>query len=81
MTESLSTLFRKASQLDQTDRAALAGLLLESLDPASDASVEAVWAAEVERRVREVDQGLVRTVPWEALRDRLDARGQARDRN
>ena len=83
MTESLSTLFSKASELDAIDRAALAGLLIESLDPTADESVEAVeavWAAEIERRIREVDQGQVKTVPWETLRDRLDARGQARGR-
>lgn len=80
MSESLRTLFSKASQLDQTDRAALAGLLIDSLDPVSDASVDAAWAAEIEQRAREVDEGLVRTVPWEALRDQLAARGQARDR-
>jgi len=84
MTESLSTLFGKASQLDEVDRAALAGLLIESLDPSAEASadesVHAAWAAEIDRRVRDVDQGRVKTVAWEALRDRLDARGQARDR-
>lgn len=88
MTESLSTLFSKASQLDAADRAALAGLLIESLDPtadpavneSADGSVEAAWAVEIDRRIREVDQGLVKTVAWEALRDRLDARGQSRDR-
>ena len=81
MSESLRTLFSKASQLDQADRAALAGLLIDSLDPVSDASVDAAWAAEIEQRACEVEQGLVRTVPWEALRDQLAARGQARDRS
>lgn len=80
MTEAITRLFQQASSLDASDRAALAGLLIDSLDPASDDSVESAWAAEIEGRVREVDQGLVKTVPWEVLRDRLDARGQARDR-
>lgn len=80
MTESLSTLFSKASRLDPTDRAALAGLLIGSLEPAIDDTVEAAWATEIERRVAEVDRGIVQTVAWEALQQRLDARGQARDR-
>lgn len=83
MNESLSSLFNKASQLDQAERAALAGMLLDSLDPASDdnpEAVEAAWAAEIERRVRDIDHGQVETVSWESVRDRLDARGQARGR-
>jgi len=78
MTESLHTLFSKASALDQADRAALAGLLIDSLDPVRDEAVEAAWAAEVERRVRELDQGQVAAVSWDTLRDRLDARAETR---
>ncbi len=71
-------LLREASELPEQDRAALAGVLIESLDPAPDSEVEAAWAEEIRRRVAELDNGSVKTVPWEEVRrelfDRLDGR-------
>lgn len=71
MTLSVTRLFDEASRLDEGDRAALAGLLLESLDAAPDPGVEAAWAAEIERRVSQLDLGEVEAVPWEAVKARL----------
>jgi len=53
---------------------ALAGLLLESLDQAPSPGVEAAWAEEIERRVRELDSGEVKPVAWEDVKNRLLAR-------
>jgi len=50
MPTSVARLFKEASHLDEGDRAALAGLLLESLDQPPIAGVEAAWAEEIERR-------------------------------
>jgi putative addiction module component (TIGR02574 family) len=52
-------------------RAALAGSLLDSLDTDVDEDVE---AAEVHRRVAELDSGAVKTIPWAEVRRRLAAR-------
>jgi putative addiction module component (TIGR02574 family) len=33
--------------------------------------VEEAWLAEIERRMADLDSGLVQTIPWEELRARL----------
>lgn len=74
MARDVSALFREASELPETDRAELAGLLLESLEGEPDEGVEAAWAEEIERRVRQIEAGEVKTIPWEEVRARLHAR-------
>ena len=64
---------REALQLPPKARADIAGTLLRSLDSGEDPNVEQAWAAEVERRVAEVDSGKVKLVPWERARRRLRA--------
>ena len=64
MGRKLHELFREASQLSDRDRAELAGRVIESLDRDPDPDVEAAWAEEVERRIRQVDSGEVRMIPW-----------------
>jgi putative addiction module component (TIGR02574 family) len=64
-------LFRTALELDETERAELAALLLESLEADSDTGVDAAWRIEVERRMKELDSGDVETVPWAEVRKRL----------
>ena len=74
MGRKLDDLFREAAELSEGERAELAGLLLESLEGEPDEGVEAAWSAEVERRIREIDSGLVKTIPWEQVRAELFAR-------
>ena len=64
-------LFQEALQLDEAERAALAGMLIDSIDNDVEEGVEAAWVAEIERRVAELDAGTVETVPWEVVRDDL----------
>ena len=52
-------------------RAALAGSLLESLDTEVDADAEAAWGAEIERRIRDIDAGITKLVPWDEVRRRI----------
>jgi len=52
-------------------RAALAGSLLESLDTEVDADAEATWGAEIERRIRDIDAGITKLVPWDEVRRRI----------
>jgi putative addiction module component (TIGR02574 family) len=42
-------------------------------DEARDEKIEAEWDEEVERRVREIDAGAVKTIPWEQVREELFA--------
>ena len=74
MTREVAELFEEASQLPEAERAELAGLLIESLEGEPDAGVEAAWAEEIERRVRQIDSGEVKTIPWEEVRAKLYAR-------
>jgi putative addiction module component (TIGR02574 family) len=74
MSRNIEELFREASDLPEADRAELAGLLLESLESEPDPGVEEAWAEEVERRVRQIETGEVRTIPWEEVRAKLHAR-------
>ena len=74
MARDLSEILREASQLSEADRAELAGRLLETLHGEPDEDVEAAWAAEIERRVRQIDSGEVETIPWADVRAKLYAR-------
>jgi putative addiction module component (TIGR02574 family) len=71
MATELSELFREALELTDSDRATLAGLLIESLEGPADPEVETAWAAEAERRWREIESGAVKTIPWEDVKRKL----------
>lgn len=64
-------LLDEALKLPMDARAALAGSLLESLDEEIDEDSEAAWRAELDRRIRELDSGAVRPVPWAEARKRI----------
>jgi putative addiction module component (TIGR02574 family) len=71
MSTPVGDLFRQASELDEHNRATLAGLLLESLEHEVDEDVEAAWQAEIERRLAELDANSVKLVPWEEVKAKL----------
>ena len=71
MARDLKKIFQEATELPENDRATLAGLLLESLDPKPTSAVKAAWSREIERRVREIDEGSVDLVSWEEVRAEL----------
>lgn len=74
MTPATTRLLENALQLSDQERADLAVSLIDSLDPAVDSDWEAAWDAEIERRVKELDEGSVKTVPWSDVRKRLRGR-------
>ena len=64
---STDDLLAEALRLPRRERARVAEELLSSLEePGED--VAAAWAAELERRSREVAEGRVQTVAWETAR-------------
>lgn len=71
MSRTFVELWKEASELSEKDRADLAGLLVESLEGEPDEDVEAAWAAEIQRRVAELEAGTVKSIPWEEVRQRL----------
>ncbi len=50
-------LFRKVLGLAEKDRIILTGLLIESLDETQDSDAEALWRAEADKRLEELDSG------------------------
>jgi putative addiction module component (TIGR02574 family) len=78
MSRTFTDVWKEAADLSEEDRAALAGLLIESLEGEPDADVAAAWAAEIEKRVADLDAGAVATIPWEQVRRRLIDRLNAR---
>ena len=72
---------RDALALPPKARADIAGTLLRSLDAPDEAGVDAARAVEVEQRLREVDSGETKLIPWERVRRRLEvavSRGRQR---
>jgi putative addiction module component (TIGR02574 family) len=71
MSTPIGELFRQASELDEHDRATLAGLLLESLEHEVDDDVESAWQEEIERRLAELDADRVKLVSWDEVKEKL----------
>jgi putative addiction module component (TIGR02574 family) len=72
MSVTVDDLFAIAAVLSDEERAALAGLLIESLESGpADAGAQEAWAIEVERRMADYRAGRVQTVGWSELRERL----------
>ncbi len=61
MGNQLELLEAEALKLTTSERAAFAQVLLASLD--EDTEIEEAWAAETERRLAEIEQGVVQAVP------------------
>lgn len=71
MATSARELYQQAMELEDEERASLAGLLLESLDTEVEEGVEAAWLEEIERRMVALDSGDAKLVPWEDVRNQL----------
>jgi putative addiction module component (TIGR02574 family) len=71
MSISMAELFKEALDLDEKDRATLAGLLISSLEPSPDEGLEDAWRAEIARRASELDAGSVEAISWDELRDKI----------
>jgi putative addiction module component (TIGR02574 family) len=65
-----------ALRLPEVERAALVEELLAELD-GSDEDADAAWAAEIERRTREIDAGTVKPVSWATVRRRIQRQVRA----
>jgi len=51
------------------------------IDEQEDEGVEEAWAQELERRIREVESGAVKMIPWSEARRQLRARLDAGQRS
>lgn len=73
MSTRADTILDTALALPPNERAWLASELIASLDESSDSDVEADWAAEIERRIADVESGKAETTSWEEARTRIRA--------
>ncbi|HEY0430331.1 MAG TPA: addiction module protein [Pyrinomonadaceae bacterium] len=74
MSENFDEILSAALSLSPGGRAMLADHLLESLNGDDQKRIDALWADEIERRIREVDEGQVIPIPGDEVMDRLRSR-------
>ncbi len=74
-------IIENALSLPEPARAALAGTLLDSLDREVDPDYEKAWSVEIARRLREIDSGKAKLIPWgQVRRDILRSRRAKKQR-
>lgn len=66
-------LLNGAMRLPDAQRAALAAVLLDSRDHGVDEDAEAAWTVEIARRLGEVNDSRIRTIPWPQARQMIAA--------
>jgi putative addiction module component (TIGR02574 family) len=70
-------IIEQALKKPEKERALIAERLISSLDSANDKDVELAWQKEIEKRLKEIDSGIVRCIPWEDVRERLYQKAHA----
>jgi putative addiction module component (TIGR02574 family) len=73
MARPLSIIQEEIRELSVADKETLLRVLWEELDGPPDPAVEAEWLEEVQRRSREIDEGLVECIPAAEVFARLEA--------
>ena len=71
MSPTAAQLLKQVLTLDESDRASVAGALIESLHGPADPDANEAWDVEIRRRVEELESGAVTAVPWRDVRERL----------
>ena len=74
MSKSLDKLLDEARRLPEEDRLRLVEALLSMADGGAEPGTAEAWAAEIARRTRDVDAGLVSPVPWSEVREGMKRR-------
>jgi putative addiction module component (TIGR02574 family) len=69
--DTMSQLLNVALTLPDSERAALAAELIDSLDPGIDEDYEAAWSEEIARRIAGLESGERKTIPWSEVRARI----------
>ena len=72
MTRPARAVLVEALRLDPEARAEIAAELLASLDGPEDPDAEVAWAAEIERRVAEIEAGTAKLEAWEDVKRRIE---------
>lgn len=72
--DTFEEILRAGLSLSPGERAMLADHLLASLDGPHQKEIDAAWAQEAERRMREIDEGRVELIDGELVMKRLRSR-------
>ena len=70
MTPEVSKLLEQALTLSVEEQEALADSLISNLGGKLDEGIQAAWRTEIGRRIRELDSGKAKTVPWDEVKKR-----------
>lgn len=74
MPKALEKVTKEAMDLPLRQRLALASVLLESAEAASDPDAEAAWDSEIRDRIREIDQGHVTGIDFAEVMQEAERR-------
>jgi putative addiction module component (TIGR02574 family) len=74
----LEQIRNQALALSESDRAELARDLLKSLDGPPDPDANNAWDADIERRLKQIDEGTVQPMDREELRRRFRQYSESR---
>ena len=74
MSDQADRLLNEALKLTASERAHVAAELLASVDGEADADAEAAWAAEIDRRVRQIEADGPKGNDWHTVHARIAAR-------
>ena len=72
--DSFEEILRAAVSLSSGERAMLADHLLSSLDGPNQKEIDATWAEEAQRRMREIDEGKGKTIDGNLVMQELRSR-------
>ena len=71
MSNATETVLAEALRLDLKGRVRLVGELLASLDGPADPDVASAWAAEIKRRVADLESGSAELESWDDTKRRI----------
>jgi putative addiction module component (TIGR02574 family) len=79
MTQRAEQLLEEVLRLSEEERGDFAARLLESLDSGAEDGVDAAWAAEIQKRLQDLDSGQVKPIPlseaWRMIQEDADDSG------
>lgn len=72
MSQDAERILTEAMELSIKERAAIVEQLIRSLDGPADDDVEIAWQKEIQKRIEEIDNGEVKLIPWEEIREKAE---------
>jgi len=67
------TIKKQALELSEEERAELAHLLIDSLNPEAEYESEKTWSKELKKRIDRYEQGASSTKPWSEVKKNAQA--------